>query len=142
MAPSFELRWRLRPRPLPAVAALARGEAVARLGRRLLADPHARRFEAVAAAGVLWIRGPELPWVEGLVYLACDPVAPLVLLPTQHEPEFPLDLLERAIKQLGERMPCVLLPEGPGFLLSIASSRPLEIERLARFLERPDEEAS
>jgi hypothetical protein len=105
-----ELGWLPRRRPLPAEAAIACGRLSAALGRRLLEDARASRFRAAAAGGCLLIAGSDLPWMDGIVYLGVDRGAPSLWLPTQLQPDFPLDLLEAAIRRLGQPLPCVVLP--------------------------------
>ncbi len=94
--------WSVREPPLAARAVAAWGEAARRLASHLLELDHAAmgRFSGVAGKNSIVLLGDEtnLPWVDGVLYLGRDPLAPALLLPTQIEPAVPAaNLLERAL---------------------------------------------
>lgn len=137
MRPS--LRWRPREPPLDPCAALATGDAVLALVRRLLAldDEALTRLEGARAGNrALVLAGPPsvLPWVDGLVHLGTDARAPGLRLPTALEPiGVPIELLERSLRRAhGEAMasgPLGLAPVGERDLMVLPMGRCLPLSR-------------
>jgi hypothetical protein len=108
------------------------------LAHRLLRDPDAlSNFKAVGAPGLLVILGPEpqLPWVDGVVYLGHDTESPSLLFPTSLEPSVPAALLERALKVTHLlRGPCAVLLDPPA-IVPLAEARTLARASLIKWLE-------
>jgi hypothetical protein len=133
----IQVSWLPRQEPLAPVAAAARGEAAARLARRLLeeTDDSLAELKGVGGRGVLVVLGAavRLPWVEGVTYLGRDERAPALLLPTALEPSAPAALLERAFaRRFPKLMPCALLT-GPAALVPVAEARPVARETLLKW---------
>lgn len=134
----IEVGWRPRREPLAPVGAAARGEAAARLARRLLEeeDGPLAELKGVGGRGVLVVLGAaeRLPWVEGVTYLGRDVQAPALLLPTALEPSTPTALVERAFAaRFPKLMPCAVLL-GPAALVPFAGARPVAREALLKWL--------
>jgi len=103
--------WLPDPQP-PAPQGVVGAGAVAR--RLLLAieqAPSAARAGWLAAANddVLVLTGAELPWADGVQYIAPRTHAPALWLPTAECPALPLDLLERALLRRCAQTPLLLL---------------------------------
>ena len=134
----IEVRWLPRREPLAPVGAAARGEAAARLARRLLEedDDSLAALRGVGGRGVLVVLGAaeRLPWVEGVTYLGRDAQAPALLLPTALEPSAPAALVGHALAARFPRlMPCALLT-APAALVPVAEARPVARETLLKWL--------
>lgn len=128
--------WRSRDSPLEPSAVVATGPVAARLAEHLLrrTDDPLARLRGVGAPALLVLLGalPDLPWVDGVVYLGRDPQAPSLLLPTTLEPRTHSALLERALlKSPATRAaaPLAVLLEPPQ-LISLAGARPITHARL------------
>lgn len=99
MTRPIALDWVERDPPLPPVAALATGPAVAGLAtataRAVAAGRDLRVLRDDDTLLVLCGGAPdELPWADGVVYLgALDGV----LVPTRHHPTLPIDIIRTAI---------------------------------------------
>ncbi|WP_455924096.1 bpX5 domain-containing protein [Pseudomonas putida] len=110
------LAWQWQPCPNPPAprAAVAWGEAAARLHARLLQMPAAqrRRLEATAASQVLIVSGDsaDLPWVDGVEYAAPAPQAAGLWLPTRWQPQVAADLLLQGLQARFPRLPLLLWP--------------------------------
>lgn len=128
-----------RAEPLAASAAIAEGEAAARLARRLLALPDASlaRLDGVAGEGLLAVLGAEndLPWVDGVRYLGRDPAAPALLLPTARTPVLPLPLVERALAAAAPEgaAPLAVLTD-PLRVVPLGRARPVDRARLLAWM--------
>lgn len=103
MSDRHRITWAAREPPLEPIAVAGVGAPALALARRLLDrdDEHLGRLRGVAASGapaMLVALGPaeELPWVDGVVYLGRDPLAPALLVPTILRPEVHPSLVERA----------------------------------------------
>ena len=109
-------------------AVVAQGEAAQRLARRLmeLGEAELAQLQGVAERGTLLIRGEMdlLPWAEGVIYLGQDAEAPALLLPTALQPDFPVALLERAVRtQFPAVAPPVAVLPGTLQVISLAGTR-------------------
>lgn len=124
----IQISWTPRRTPLTAIAAAARGEAAAKLVKRLLArdDAHLRLLRGVGSADLVLIAGPQdqLPWVDGVSYLGRVNGAPDILLPTNLQPTVPESLLARAIAHAKMDPPVALLVD-QRTLVSLAKALPL-----------------
>ena len=134
------IEWRPREPPLVAGAVVAWDDGARRLATRALAaawPPGA--LAAVAAADALVLVGDyaRLPWVDGAVYLARDPHAPSLYLPTTLSPTVPLTLLERAlITQFPTALvPLAIVPRaGRVVVLPVGGARLVDREILGRYV--------
>ncbi|RKH55144.1 bpX5 domain-containing protein [Corallococcus llansteffanensis] len=122
------VRWRPRAAPLEPVAVAGVGAVARALGQRALLADDATLAAWSGAAGpdVLVLLGAEasLPWVEGVVYLGRDPLAPALLLPCALEPEVAVSLLERALLAGQGDSPLAVLPAS-GQLVPVGAAQPV-----------------
>lgn len=125
--------WSDREPPLVACAVAAQGSVAKELANRLLHldDAALLRLAGVAGPNTIVLLGDEadLPWVDGVLYLGRDPLAPSLLLPTRMEPLVPTaNLLERAMKGRFETLspPLAILPET---LTVISCNKALRLRR-------------
>ena len=155
MSGPVPVRWDHREPPLAPVAVAAVGESAVRLlhlvGVRLsrelageaaglpTGEPGARaggpsgiqRLSGVwARAGrelvvVLMGEAEQLPWVEGVVYLGRDPLAPQLLLPTLRIPKVPLEVYAAAVRSRVATDGLVACLQDGTLLLPVISARPL-----------------
>ncbi len=69
------------------------------------------------------IRGDNLPWADGAVYLGLLPGTELVFVPVHRRPDAPLDIVTAAVRARAGTGPVVMIPpdeaddEGTGQLL-------------------------
>ncbi len=110
--------WSEREPPLIACAVAAWGDVAFRLGQRLLDlnDEALGRLSGVAGTNVMVLLGEteDLPWVDGVVYLGRDEMAPVLLLPTHQRPVVPpANLLDRVMLKRFPKLnlPLAILPE-------------------------------
>jgi hypothetical protein len=93
-------------------AAWAVGDAAWRLLTKISAwdAPALQGLQATACQDMLVVLGPmaQLPWVDGVAYAAPSAQAPLLWLPTTHEPNVPHDLLFSALFGAHGREPVFL----------------------------------
>jgi hypothetical protein len=134
-----------RREPLAPSAVLGVGEAARALFRRLreLPDERLLRLRAARSEVALVVCGDagELPWADGVVYLARDPDAPSLLLPTTLTVEQPVSLLERAlVKRLKSETqagpPPWAVCFSPWLVLSAGSARPVVRAKLGDSFEQ------
>ena len=132
--------WTDREPPLIPHAAAAVGEVARRLAQRLLEfEPTMlRRLAGVAGQTSLIVMGEEtiLPWVDGVVYLGRDPLAPSLLLPTRIRPLVPAaNVLEKAILNRFPKVspPIAVLPDRQT-LISCHQALPILRNRLEEWL--------
>lgn len=136
--------WRPRATPRAVSALVAEGPVADALRRRLLALPDdalaSLRGVADAAHVVVLGAAPQLPWIDGVLYLGRGPDAPTLTLPTALDPTVPPGLLERALAaKLTHLMgPFALWParDGATVACSLAGARPLDRALLANGLAR------
>src|SRR5690349_4890483 len=87
--------------PLTPEAVLAVGASALGLARRLLqlTDTQLARLRGLAGSELALVLGAadDLPWSEGVAYLAREPSAPELYLPCATEPDVPATLLLRAL---------------------------------------------
>lgn len=119
------LTWSRQLPALPAVAGAARSRA-----GRTLADKAARREGVLVDQIGEWtvVRGDDLPWTDGVVYLGVMPEAPRVLVPVHRRPSVPGEVLAAAIRQRVGIGTVAVLPSdsvndasGPGVLVLLSS---------------------
>ncbi len=146
MSRQIEITWRLRDVPLAPLAVAARGEVASRLAQRLLAldDETLATLQGVVGEGLLIVLGEAvaLPWVDGVIYLGRDPLAPALLLPTTIVTEVPLALFERALIERWQDHPPFALLIDPPMIASVTSARPIARQPLAAWLSQDTKEAT
>jgi MoxR-vWA-beta-propeller ternary system domain bpX5 len=135
---SIPVNWNDRTVPLAPVGLVAFRTAALELAGKLVAmdDQSVTQWSAVSTSNVLVLLGDgqTLPWVDGVRYLGRDPSAPHLLLPTNREPDVPVDLLERALIQRSPVLsPFAVIPE-LGEVISLSSARELSRQLLVSWL--------
>lgn len=134
--------------PLAPSAVLGVGEAARALFRRLRELPEARllRLRAARTEVALLVCGDagDLPWADGVVYLARDADAPSLLLPTTLTVKQPVALLERALVKRLQREHHAEPPPwavcfSPWLVLSAGSARPVVRAKLGDSFEQATE---
>ncbi|MBI4747482.1 MAG: hypothetical protein HY774_03295 [Acidobacteria bacterium] len=138
--PSVPLIWHPRTIPLAPVGTAAVGETAWRLAERLLAgdDESLDLLEGVAGPDWLVVLGPEasLPWVDGVMYLGRDPLAPALLLPTVLLPSLPVTLVEQAfLAQFPALQPPLAVFPQTGNVISLGTARRVARTTLLKWLE-------
>jgi hypothetical protein len=91
-------------------AAGALGEALAERAA------HRAGLRTDAVAPWVVVRGDDLPWLDGVVYLGALAGAPALLVPVHHTPAAPPDVVLAAVRRLAapETGPFAVLPTGAG----------------------------
>lgn len=133
-ASSLALRWVARETPLAPEALVAPRGAIARLHARLVEadDAALARLRGVATEEGWIVLGPQdaLPWVDGLTYLARDPDAPSLWVPTYLSLSPAATLVERAIRGRFGAGPLALYGAPPR-VVALGGARVLDRARLA-----------
>ncbi|QWP79146.1 hypothetical protein J5226_12470 [Lysobacter sp. K5869] len=136
------MNWEWGPEPEPPAPQGAAGVGRA-VSRALLAavealEPARRgKLMLTANADVLVATGPaaELPWCEGVLYIAPREPAPALWLPTTQRPQLPLDLLQRALERRHRPSPLLMLRE-PAQLVPLHRALPASDELIAQIRAR------
>jgi hypothetical protein len=118
-----KVAWRLAEPPLPAVAVAASGSVANVLSEA--ADRETMTVTALSDWSV--VEGPELPWVDGAIYLGELPGAPDVLVPVHRLPGVDPDLLRRAARSVlsGQRAKrTAVIPHSDGVAVLALGTRP------------------
>ena len=113
----MKVLWRRAESPLPAVAVVAPGDAGAILLGKATYDDE---LTATAFADWAVVEGPDLPWVDGALYLGKLPGAADVLVPVHQHPELDPDLVRRAARSVlsGRRAERIaLIPQSEGVVV-------------------------
>jgi len=135
---SFEINWHFREEPRVPAAVVASGEAAKELARKLLASDHTKwaSWKGVATSDVIVLLGEaeSLPWVDGVAYLGSDERAPHLLLPTNREPNVPVDLLQQALIERSPFPPPLALVETRNTVVSLSQARELSRDVLKSWL--------
>ena len=122
------------PQGVVGVGAVARA-----LLETLAARPPAERARLSAAAHdrMLVLVGPaeQLPWVDGVQFVAPRAEAAALWLPTTRRPTVPLDLLAQAIARHHRASPLLMLPAPPQ-LVSLARLLPADDILIAQIRAR------
>ena len=125
----FKIKWHFREQPRIPAAVVGFGDVAKDLARKLLASDQAKwpSLKGVAAADGIILLGEaaSLPWVDGVSYLGSDERAPHLLLPTNREPNVPLDLLQQALIERSSFPPTLALIETRNTVVSLALAREL-----------------
>lgn len=92
-------------------------------------DASIAQWTGVSIAHGLVVCGPELPWVDGARYVAPDPDAGALWMPTTRRPTVPAALLERAVlaRCPSGSAPVLLLD---GAMIPLGPARPLDFATL------------
>ncbi len=124
-------RWVPREPPLAALGLLALGDAAEGVADRLLAEPERlRTLRGLFGPRALFLRGQDLPWAEGVIWLGRDPTATTLWMPTTLRPERAPSLLARALaREVRGSPPFVVVPEG-GLVLAAGSADRIDADRL------------
>ncbi len=139
--PRIAIRWTQRDDPLVPLGVAAVGDRARAIARRLLREDFAGHMEKLRAVGttdalLLLGRMPDLPWVDGAVYLGKDPDAGSLLIPANMVPSVPIDAVERCFAACFTELqpPIVVLP-AQRRVFSAAPALPLAKSHLVRWLE-------
>lgn len=129
MSNSFKIKWHFREEPRMPAAVVGFGDVAKALARKLLTSDDATwaNLKGVATSdGIILLGEAEsLPWVDGVSYLGSDERAPHLLLPTNREPNVPLDLLQQALIERSSFPPPLALIETRNTVVSLALAREL-----------------
>ncbi|QQP97996.1 hypothetical protein [Lysobacter enzymogenes] len=136
------MNWEWGPEPEPPAPQGAAGVGCA-AARALLAaietlEPQRRgKLMLTANADVLVATGraDELPWCEGVLYIAPREAAPALWLPTTQRPQLPLDLLQRALERRHRPSPLLMLRD-PAQLVPLHRALPAGDELIAQIRAR------
>ena len=135
---SFKIKWHFREEPRVPAAVVAFGDVAKDLARKLLASDDAKwpSLKGVATSDGIVLLGEavSLPWVDGVSYLGSDERAPHLLLPTNREPNLPLDLLQQALIERSPFPPPLALIETKNTVVSLAQARGLSRDLLRSWL--------
>lgn len=130
------LGWIARPAgsaPEPG-AQVAQGAVIARVLARLVncSDAELAALTAVATRDMLVLLGrpAALPWIDGVRYCAPDPQQRMLWLPTDMQPQLPLDLVLANLSARGASLP-FLLWDAPEQVLPLGQPLALDRARLA-----------
>lgn len=136
------MNWEWGPEPEPpapqGAAGVGRAAARALLAAIETLDPQRRgKLMLTANADVLVAtgRGDELPWCEGVIYIAPRAAALALWLPTTQRPQLPLDLLQRALERRHRPSPLLMLRE-PAQLVPLHRALPAGDELIAQIRAR------
>lgn len=144
----LEFDFVARSQPLPACAALARGQVAERLVRRLLllTDEQLGALRGAASRQLVLLLGATeaLPWVDGIAYFGREPQAPSLLLPCATCPTLPLELVARSVALRWGKSGAVgpfVLADAPRTVIDSSEARPVDRAQLYAWLatraERP-----
>lgn len=138
MKPNFKINWHFRKEPRVPAAVVASGDTAKELARKLLASDHKnwKSWKGVATPDAIVLLGEaeSLPWVDGVAYLGSDEHAPHLLLPTNREPDVPLDLLQRALIEQSPFPPPLAMIEARNIVVSLSQARELSRDVLKSWL--------
>lgn len=137
----LSVNWLHREPPLTPSAVAAWGsscikEFVGRLSLRNEANVKRARFVIGENILVMLAAEDDLPWAEGVIYLASQPGTNL-LLPTSLIPSVPPQLFERAFNNRFPRTkpPLAVLPTIPA-IFSLADSFATNVDSLKKYAEK------
>lgn len=128
--------------PLEPQAVVGLGPVARTLGKRLLQyaqDDELERLRGVTSGNdLLAVLGESerLPWVDGVVYLGCDPRSPRVLIPTTLRPSIGFDLFASAIARRYEDLKApVAVLSTPRCIFSMEAALPIRRAKLHAWLD-------
>lgn len=104
MTAKLNIFWRNRFDALAPSAVIAFDSSAKKLKEKLIAldDEKLGLLQGVFAENLLFVKGlaENLPWADGVIYLGKDALAPQIFLPTNRQPDVPLDLFEKKVLQI------------------------------------------
>jgi len=115
----IDVRWSLRADPAVPSAVVGRGAAARRLGVRLMSAGTGWRGLVTDDLLLVFADGRDLPWVDGVTWLAAHPSVPTLWVDTRFAPDLPWALVARAAARVVPgavawlRDPDLLVPLGP-----------------------------
>lgn len=132
----FDIKWQNRLDSLAPIALVAFDEAAVRLKKKLLSfdDEKLLSLQGVFGKNLLFVTGESdnLPWIDGLIYLGKDALAPSVLLPTNLRPNLPVDLFERRLtRQFSDQKPFAVVGKR---IIPVGKMRPISRKVLSEIL--------
>jgi hypothetical protein len=117
---------------------VAVGKVAREFAKRILAsdDLSMALLKGIVTSDTIVLLGePEsLPWVDGVSYLGSDERAPHLLLPTNRDPNVPLDLLQQALIERCPFPPPLAMIESRNTVVSLSEARQLSREVLTSWL--------
>lgn len=135
---SYKIEWHFREEPRRPAAVVAFGDVAKDLARKLLTSDDAKwpSLKGVAASDGIVLLGEavSLPWIDGVSFLGSDERAPHLLLPTNREPNVPLDLLQQALIERSPFPPPLALVGTGNTIVSLAEARELSRDVLRTWL--------
>lgn len=135
---SFKIQWHPRGEPRVPAAVTAFGTVAKDLARKLLASDQTiwENWKGVATPDTIVLLGEaaSLPWVDGVSYLGSDERAPHLLLPTNRDPNVPLDLLQQALIEQCPFQPPLAFVENRNTVISLSQARELSRDVLRSWL--------
>jgi hypothetical protein len=134
----FKLNWHLREEPRIPTAVVAVGPVAKEFAMRILAsdDLSMVRWKGIATSDAIVLLGESetLPWVNGVAYLGSDERAPHLLLPTNRDPNVPVDLLQQALIERCPFPPPLAMIESSNTVVSLSEAREITREVLKSWL--------
>lgn len=134
----FTIKWHFREAPRPPAAVVAAGNVTREFAKRILAsdDLSIALWKGVATSDAIVLLGEaeSLPWVDGVSYLGSDERAPHLLLPTNRDPNVPLDLLQQALIERCPFPPPLAVIASRNAVISLSEARGLSREVLTSWL--------
>jgi MoxR-vWA-beta-propeller ternary system domain bpX5 len=119
-------------------AVSASGTVAKDLARKLLALDQTKweSWKGVVTFDTIILLGEaeSLPWVDGVSYLGSDERAPHLLLPTNRDPNVPLDLLQQALVEQSPFQPPLAFVETRNTVISLSQARELSRDVLRSWL--------
>lgn len=135
---SFKIQWHPRGEPRVPAAVTAFGTVAKDLARKLLASDQTmwENWKGVATSDTIVLLGEalSLPWVDGVSYLGSDERAPHLFLPTNRDPNVPLDLLQQALIEQCPFQPPLAFVETRNTVISLSQARELSRDVLRSWL--------
>ena len=127
-----QISWRQREKPLSPTGLFVTSAQLPALIERLTdgCNQETLPYRAAHSQKGLVLLGEEeqLPWVPGVTYLGVDREAPHLLIPTNVSPDFPLELINRAVKAHVSAPPVAMIPH-ESLLFPMAEARPIDVAK-------------
>ncbi|WP_115563204.1 hypothetical protein [Xanthomonas arboricola] len=129
--------WQDEPLPVAPQGVIGVGEAARALLAAWARLPDGAGLLVTATAHALLLTGPapQLPWANGVQYVAPRADAAGLWLPTAERPALPLELLERALRRQHGPQPLLLL-RSPALVLPLHRLLPARAEVVAQIRQR------
>jgi hypothetical protein len=129
--------WQDEPVPVAPRGVIGVGDAARGLlaAWARLSDGTGLLVTATAQALLLTGPAPQLPWADGVQYVAPRADTTGLWLPTAERPDLPLELLERALRRQHGAQPLLLL-RSPALVLPLHRLLPARAEVVAQIRQR------